>query len=76
VAIARQVGGAAACNRIKEPGTGAALKICQFFAPGRLKVTTAKGTYSFEPGAGRDASLVVRDDVPACVLHVNPALLQ
>ncbi|HTI67572.1 MAG TPA: hypothetical protein VL460_08535 [Caulobacteraceae bacterium] len=75
VAIAREVGGTAACNTIKENGNGATLTICQFFAPGAIKVTTKKGTYSFAPERGVDASLVVRDDVPSCVLHVNPALL-
>jgi hypothetical protein len=39
-------------------------------------VTTPKGTYDFAPGSGVDASLVMRDGAPSCVLHVNPALFQ
>ena len=75
VAIVREVGGAAACNSIKENGDGQTLKICQFFTPGTLKVTTKKATTVFAPAHGVDASIVVRDDVASCVLHVNPALL-
>ena len=76
VAIAREVSGVAACNTIKENGDGAPLTICQFFTPGAMKVTTTKGTNSFAPARGVDASIVVRDAVPSCVLHVNPALLR
>ena len=75
VVIAREVGGAAACTTVKENGDGQTLKICQFFTPGTLKVTTKKGTAVFAPAHGVDASIVVRDDVASCVLHVNPALL-
>lgn len=73
VSIVREVGGAAACNVVKSDGQ--TLKICQFFTPGALKVTTKKGTTAFTPAHGVDASIVVRDDVASCVLHVNPALL-
>jgi hypothetical protein len=76
VAIAREVGGAATCNTIRENGNGEALTICQFIAPGALRVTTAKGTFDFAPPHGIDASVVVRGGVPACVLHVNPALFK
>jgi hypothetical protein len=74
--IARQVAGAVNCNTIHENGNGAELKICQFIGPGALRVTTPKGSYDFAPGSGVDASLVIRDDVPSCVLHINPALFQ
>ncbi|OYX31160.1 MAG: hypothetical protein B7Y99_10625 [Caulobacterales bacterium 32-69-10] len=73
-AILREVHGAVACNTVKENGDGDTLGICQYITPGAMKVTTAKGTYSFQPPRGVDASLIVRDGVPSCVQHVNPAL--
>lgn len=74
VTIARQVGGGANCNTIRENGNGEELKICQFIVPGALRVTTAKGTYHFAPRPGENASIVVRADEPTCVLHINQAL--
>ena len=74
VMIAREVGGGANCNTIQENGNGAELKICQFIGPGALRVTTAKGTYDFAPRRGENASIVVRDDTPTCLLHINQAL--
>lgn len=73
-AIVREVQGAVACNTIKENGDGATLGICQYIAPGAMKITTPKGTYSFAPPRGVDASLIVRDGVPSCVEHANPDL--
>lgn len=74
VSILREVGGAVQCNTIKENGTGPELAICQFITPGALRVTTPKGVYRFTPPHGVDSSIILKDEVPSCVQHINPAL--
>jgi hypothetical protein len=74
VHIAREVGGAVACNTIKENGVGPELAICQFITPGALRVATPKGVYRFTPPHGVDSSIILREQVPSCVQHINPAL--
>lgn len=73
-AIQREVGGAVACNTVKENGDGDTLQICQFITPGVLKVTTKSGTQTYAPARGVDASIIIRGDTPSCVQHINPAL--
>ena len=42
--------------------------VCQFSAPGELRVVTGKGTFNFVPGVGHRATVSVRDGVPQCVV--------
>lgn len=42
--------------------------VCQFSSPDVLAVHTAKGTWYFNPGIGRKASLLMDRDAPRCVM--------
>jgi hypothetical protein len=42
--------------------------VCQFTAPGRITVTTARGTSAWQPAIGRDATVTVRDGRASCMV--------
>jgi hypothetical protein len=42
--------------------------VCQFNAPAGLTVTTAQGSLRFQPGAGRNVTVQVRDGRPTCFM--------
>jgi hypothetical protein len=48
-------------------GTGS-YPVCQFARPWVLAVRQGRSLYLFEPGVGRDASIIARDGKIACVL--------
>ena len=45
--------------------------LCQFSGPIVLEVTTAKGTFHFQPGVGKPASVSVVDGTPRCVMAIS-----
>lgn len=44
------------------------MAVCQFSAPGALRVVTTKGTFNFAPGIGQRATITVRGGIPQCVV--------
>lgn len=41
--------------------------VCQFVSPGRVRVSTPKGAYTFDPGPGRPATVHLSEGRPRCV---------
>jgi len=62
--------GHADCSTLADPVKkgGAFVPVCQFTGPVVLSVTTASGSWYFEPGAGRAATVFVPEGPPRCVL--------
>ena len=45
--------------------------VCQFTAPGEMRVVTPRGIFNFAPGVGKKATVAVRSGVAQCVLSGN-----
>lgn len=45
--------------------------LCQFSSPIVLEVMTEKGTYKFQPGVGKPATVSIVGGVPRCVMASN-----
>jgi hypothetical protein len=45
-----------------------AYPVCQFSSPDVLAIKTAKGTYLFEPGVGKKATVMLRGGAVSCVM--------
>ena len=45
--------------------------LCQFSSPIVLEVVTERGTFQFQPGVGRPATVSILDGRPRCVMAIN-----
>lgn len=59
------------CNLVAVKGVADPVPVCQFTSPGIVAVTTAKGNFYFDPGAGSPATVRVVDGTPSCVKASN-----
>ena len=56
------------CNSVAAGGGLGYVAVCQFSGPAQLVVTTGKGSFYFNPGAGKPATVVVEDGTPRCIV--------
>ena len=69
ITIARRFGNVSCSETPAKGGFGLkSYAVCQFTSPDVLAVQTAKGTWYFNPGIGRKASLLMDRDAPRCVM--------